>query len=82
MAAERTRGRLLSGKSGTGRRTKRRRAQFPEPVWTGSRSTRVTPARTPADPEAEVAELVEPALRDTPPLDLIHVDDLMSTASL
>jgi hypothetical protein len=42
----------------------------------------VTPARTPADPEAEVAELVEPALRDTPPLDLIHVDDLMSTASL
>jgi hypothetical protein len=31
--------------------------------------------------EADVAELVESALRDTPPLDLSNVDDLFSTVS-
>lgn len=81
MTAQHTHGRLLPGMSGNGRRTKRRRAQFPEPVRSGSRHQRVTPARTPANAEAEVAELVTSALHDTPPLDLIQVEDLLSTAS-
>ena len=81
MTAQYTHGRLLPGVGGSGRRTKRRRAQFPEPVRTGNRRPRVMPANTPADAETEVAELVESALRDIPPLDLTRFDDLLSTVS-
>ena len=81
MTLQHTYGRLLSDLSGNGRRAKRRRLQFPEPVRSGSRPTRVTPATTPVTVESEVAELVESALRDTPPLDLTSFDDLLSTVS-
>jgi len=81
MTAQRTHGRLLSGMSGNGRRAKRRRAQFPEPVWTGSRHPRVMPASTPAASDPAAVELIESALRDTPPFNLTGVDDLLGTVS-
>jgi hypothetical protein len=81
MTAKHTHSRLLSGMSGTGRRAKRRRAQFPEPIRTGSRHLRVTPASALTDAETDVAGLVESALHDAPPLDLTNLDDLLSTVS-
>jgi len=39
------------------------------------------PASTPAAARSEAVELVESALRDTSPLNLIGIDDLLGTVS-
>jgi len=39
------------------------------------------PSRTPAASDPEAVELVESALRDTPPLNLTGIDDLLGTVS-
>lgn len=81
MTAQQTHSRLLSGMGGNGRRAKRRRTQFPEPIRSGSRPTRVTPANTPETAATDVSELVKSALVEIPPLDLTGIDDLLSAVS-
>jgi hypothetical protein len=80
MAVQNARSRLLSGSGMIGRRSRRRRTLFPDPVL-HVREHRHSTEQASAPAGVAADELVEPALHQPQPLEEPIIDDLLHTVT-